>query len=291
MVVLTSTSPWAVGMRCWLRVGDLTHGWTMLMQCEEVHFSAAPRTFFFLSAFLSFLCHHRKTMGKNHQYEIHSALETAVSHQYKLKKTASLSAWHFLCSHIFRLITVKKGFHSFKHLFITLRFKVVFLFTSNSRHTHTRACADTLYLVDSQVWALAWYSNKEKAAYNNSHMKCHSSPSCMRYWLLTHSDTRALFSAQKQTSQAGNKFHCPACLMTVFIVNGSFVREQGAGTLWLWDAVRLSCSHSLFICSAQTMPMTTSPWPGALRVLFITIKSAGPNVSTSSLSSMAATPA
>ncbi len=27
-------------------------------------------------------------------------------------------------------------------------------------------------------------------------MKCHNSPSCMRYWLLTHSDTRVLFPAE-----------------------------------------------------------------------------------------------
>lgn len=72
--------------------------------------------------------------------------------------------------------------------FITLCFKDVFLFTSNSTQTQR--------WVDSQVWALAWYSNKGKAAYNNSHMKCHSSPSCMRYWLLTHSDTRAVFPAE-----------------------------------------------------------------------------------------------
>lgn len=64
----------------------------------------------------------------------------------------------------------------------------MFLFTSNSTQTH--------YLVDSQVLVLAWYSNKEKAAYNNSHMKCHYSPSCMKYWLLTHSDTWALFAAE-----------------------------------------------------------------------------------------------
>lgn len=78
--------------------------------------------------------------------------------------------------------------------------------------------------------------------------------------------------------------------MTVFLVNWFFVTEEGAGTLWLRDVVHLSCSHSHFIRSAQTMPMTTSLWPEALRVLFITIKSAGLNVRASSLAGMAATP-
>lgn len=84
-------------------------------------------------------------------------------------------------------------------------------------------------------------------------------------------------------SRTGNKIHCPGHLMTVFIVNGFFVTEKSAGTLWLRDVVHLSCSHSHFIRSARTTPMTRSLWPEAQRVLFIAIKSASPNVSASSL--------
>lgn len=36
-------SPRVVGTRCWLRAAGLTHGWTMLMWCEEV-----PRAFLFI---------------------------------------------------------------------------------------------------------------------------------------------------------------------------------------------------------------------------------------------------
>lgn len=85
------------------------------------------------------------------------------------------------------------------------------------------------------------------------------------------------------SSRTGNEIHCPVRLMTVFIVNGFFVTEKSAGTLWLRDVVHLSCSHSHFTRSAQTVPMTRSLWPEAPRVLFIAIKSAGPNVSASSL--------
>lgn len=64
--------------------------------------------------------------------------------------------------------------------------------------------------------------------------------------------------------------------MTVFIVNGVFETEKSSGTLWLKDVVHLSRSHSHFIRSARTAPMTRSLWPEALRVLHITIKSARP---------------
>lgn len=115
-------------------------------------------------------------------------------------------------------------------------------------------------------------------------MKCHHSPSCMRYWLLTHSDTRRCFQLKTSlSSRTGYRIHCPVRLMTVFIVNRFFVTGESAGTLWLRDVVHLSCSHSHFICPGQTAAMTRSLWPEAPRVLFITIKSARPNVSASSL--------
>lgn len=283
-----------MGTRCWLRAGDLAHGWTMLMWCEEVPcaffvgLSMAPRTWtpFFVpssSSHIVFLS--LRTMDSNHQHTIHWARQTAASRRHKLKKTTSLSAQHFFCFHIFRLNTVWKRvsfLFFFQSLFIHLCFKDVFLFTSNS--TQMR------HLVESRVWVLAWYSNKKKAAYNNSHMKCHNSPSCMRHWLLTHSDTWALFSAENIFEFMDWQQNLLSCLMTVFIVNGFFVTEEGAGTLWLRDVVHSSCSHSHFIHSGQTTPMTTSLWPEAPHVLFITIKSAGPNVTASSLAGTVAPP-
>lgn len=86
------------------------------------------------------------------------------------------------------------------------------------------------------------------------------------------------------SSRTGNRIHCPVRLMTVFIVNGLLVSEKSPGTPRLRDVVHLSSSHSHFIVSALTTPMTRSPWPEAPRVLFITIKSAGiTNVSASSV--------
>lgn len=143
--------------------------------------SMAQRTWvpFFPPVFLSFHCNHANTMDNSHQPTIRRFHLRHLSTKYK-KDNQPVSAAVPLPS---RLQT-----ETFFYFFITLCFKDVFLFTSNSTQTQR--------WVDSQVWALAWYSNKGKAAYNNSHMKCHSSPSCMRYWLLTHSDTRAVFPAE-----------------------------------------------------------------------------------------------
>ena len=77
------------------------------------------------------------------------------------------------------------------------------------------------------------------------------------------------------SSRTGSRIHCPVRLMTVFIVNGLLVSEKSPGTAWLRDVVHLSSSHSHFIVSTLTTPMTRSPWPEAPRVLFIAIKSAG----------------
>lgn len=184
--------PTVVKTRCWLRVGDLTLGWTMLMWCEE----ESPAYLFISQCLKGHWClplqppyhstrDHANTTDNNHQRPIRRALSTAASHLYKLKKTTSLSAWQFLCPHIFTLCEMV--FICLQTLRIILCFKGVFSFTSESTQAQLS--------VDFIVWALAWYSLKEKA-YNNSHMKCHNSPSCMRYWLLTHSDTRALFPAE-----------------------------------------------------------------------------------------------
>lgn len=212
-------------------------------------------------------------MDSNHKHAIHWARQTAASHRYKLKRQPACQPSTSLAFTSSDRTLREKGllFFSFSQsLFIHLCFKDVFLFTSNS--TQMR------HLVESRVWVLAWYSNKKKAAYNNSHMKCHNSPSCMRHWLLTHSDTWALFSAENIFEFMDWQQNLLSCLMTVFIVNGFFVTEEGAGTLWLRDVVHSSCSHSHFIHSGQTTPMTTSLWPEAPHeaphVLFITIKSA-----------------
>lgn len=186
--------PWAEGTRCWLRVGDLTHGWTMLIWCEEV-----PGAFLFISQWL-----------QGHQCLFFCSLHSNITQTQWATIIWTRSAEHFRQLHHISIswkrqsacqpgsssaftssdwAQCEKGYSFFfQNLFITLCFKDVFLFTSNGTQTH--------YSVDSRVWALAGYSNKKKAAYNNSHMKCHNGPSCMRYWLLTHSDTWALFSAE-----------------------------------------------------------------------------------------------
>ncbi len=131
---------WAMRMKCWLRAGDFTHGWSMLMWCEELLPAFLLRSLWFrgiwlpfFSAFLSFHRHHANTMDNSHQHTSRRALETAASHQYKLKKTTRLSAQH-LCFHIFRLNTVKRVFIFLpKPFYRSLLQRSVFIYISAHR--------------------------------------------------------------------------------------------------------------------------------------------------------------
>lgn len=228
-------------------------------------------------------CRNANTMDSSHQRAIRRALKTAASHQYKLKKTSSLSARQFLCFHVFSLNAVWKKVFFSKPLLSPFGSKMCFYLHLTPHRRSTRLIPECERLPDiatkrrQHIIIAIWNVTTVLHAWGSGFWHIVTLGHCFQL-------------KTSLSSQTGNKIHCPVCRMTVFIVNGFFVTEKSAGTLRLRDVVHLSCSRSHFIRSARTTPMTRSLWPEAQRVLFITIKSACPNVSASSLAGMAATP-